>query len=163
MQSRSRASWVLLHTWLLLFCLLTDFTTGVFCRRFAPARCASWLVLFLSPWRLHNLGLSDNQWTHVVSSWLGNDDNFLTLGIISHRVDDNRWTFLIKRFWFDNFHAQKSPRSVRVEEEATRPFDPAVHGFHRSNIPQLSRFNEWYCLLFGICNHEDEVFDAVFD
>ena len=43
----------------------------------------------------------------AVSSWLGTDDNFLTLGIccrsISLRIGENRGKFLIKRLFFDNF------------------------------------------------------------
>ena len=78
-QSHPRASLVSFYTWLVLCCLLTNLTIGVF--------------------RILNEHI-------VVFSELGTDDTFLTLGIfcqhISSRIGGNRKKLLIKNFFFDN-------------------------------------------------------------
>ena len=49
----------------------------------------------------------------VVSSWLGSDDTFLTLGIfcqsISPRIGDDRGKFLVKKIVLRQLHAQSHP------------------------------------------------------
>ena len=78
------------------FCLLTDFSIGVF-------RISSELI--------------------VVFSWLAIDETFLTLGIFfqstSHRIGDNRKKLLNKKNFFDN-SCLGSLVAVGVEEDEYR-------------------------------------------
>ena len=103
----------------------------------------------------------------VVSSWLGTDDSFLTLGILlpvsPHRIGDNRRKIIGLLL------------ACRVEEDAHRSSNPSVNGCDRSNIVSSTSFSRSrfpmadessidgtpFCLVTATTR--DEVFDLAFD
>ena len=115
----------------------------------------------------------------VVSSWLGTDDTVLALGIhclsLSSCIGDLREKFLCNTLFFDNITLGVTPLAFGIEEGASCTFNRSVHGCDRSSMVSSSscsrskssfgcrKFCGWYCLLFGNCNHGEEVFDAAFD
>ena len=92
----------------------------------------------------------------------------------SHRIGDNRKKFLIKRLFFDNFMRRVTPscrswrRCISFFKSFSKWFQQIQHGvlhFLFSFKVSLGcwEFKGWYGLLYGKCNHEDEVFDVAFD
>ena len=94
----------------------------------------------------------------VISSWLGNDDSFLTFDIFCHftspRIGGNRGKFLMKKLFFVNFMLWVT---LAVEEDASYSSGPSANGPNGSNMvcppllvlaqgfPSLSRM-QWMVL-----------------
>ena len=90
------------------------------------------------------------------------------------RTGDNRGKFLIKRLFFDNFMLGVAPscrswgRCISFFYSFCKWLQQIQHGvFHFFFSLKISfgfrEVNGWYWLLFGNCNHGDEVFDIAFD
>ena len=138
----------------------------------------TWLVLFLSSYRLHSWDHSDTEWTRCVSSWLGTDDTFLTLGILMTQIYPPASLTTdgsLSSIGFSSTTWSESLPAFGVEEGASCSSNPSVkwlwpiqhgvlHFFFSLKVSFGWReFNGWYCFLFRTCYHEDEVFDATFD